>query len=244
MNIWIKIWLAIRASIFWVGFSISTIFYGLITPLLLLLPFKIRYPLVRPYSLFNVWWLKLICGVDYQVIGKENIPHDESVVIMANHQSTWETLAFASIFPPLTWVLKRELLRIPFFGWGLSLIRPIAINRQSRKSAMMQVKDQGKQRLDLGISLVIFPEGTRVSKGKVMPFKKGGAVLAEHAQKNVLPVVHNAGDCWPRLSYIKYPGTITVKIGELIHTKGLSVEEILEKTKQWIDKEKVKLKKQ
>ncbi len=241
MNPLMRFWLAIRATIFWVGFTASTLFYGLMTPLLLLLSFDARYPLIRPYSQFNVWWLKVTCGIDYQVIGRENIPTDEAVVVMANHQSTWETIAFASIFPPLTWVLKRELLRIPFFGWGLSMIRPIAIDRKSGKSAMIQVKTQGKERLDSGISLVIFPEGTRVPTGKVLPFKKGGAVLAEYAKKSVLPVVHNAGEHWPRMSYIKYPGTITVKIGKPINTDGLSVDEILNQLRTWIDKEKQNL---
>ena len=234
-------WLGLRATIFWIGFAGSTIFFGLITPLLLLMPYKMRYPLVVPYSQFNLWWLKISCGLRYQVIGKENIPTDQTMVIMPNHQSTWETLAFASIFPPLTWVLKRELLYIPFFGWGLSLVNPITIDRKSGRSAIMQVKTQGKQRLDSGINLVIFPEGTRVLKGKPQAYKKGGALLANHAQKNVLPVVHNAGNFWPRRSYIKQSGTITVRIGELIDTEGLSTNEILAQVKQWIEEEKPKL---
>ena len=241
MNPLMTFWLAIRATIFWVGFAASTLFYGLLTPLLLLIPYKTRYPFIKPYSQFNVWWLGITCGVKYQVIGRENIPNDETIVIMANHQSTWETIAFASIFPPLSWVLKRELLRIPFFGWGLSMIRPIAINRKAGRSAMEQVKTQGKERLDNGTCLVIFPEGTRVPKGKKLPYKKGGAVLAEYAQKNVLPVAHNAGEFWPRMSYVKFPGTITVKVGELINTQDMNADEILEKVKTWIEAEKSKL---
>ena len=241
MNPLMTLWLGVRATIFWIGFAGSTIVCGIIAPLFLLLPYKTSYPLVRFYSWFNIWWLGLSCGLKYQVIGKENIPTDEPIVIMANHQSTWETLAFAGIFPPLTWVLKRELLFIPFFGWGLGLIRAIAIDRKSGKSAMRQVKTQGKERLDSGTSLVIFPEGTRVKKGKTIPYKKGGAVLAAHAQKNVLPVVHNSGEFWPRHSYIKIPGTITVKIGKVINTQGLDVDEILEQVKTWIDTEKKKL---
>ena len=243
MNPLMTFWLGFRAAVFWVGFTASTFFYGAVTPFLLPLSFKTRYPLIRPYSQFNIWWLKVCCGVKYQVIGKENIPadDDEAVVIMANHQSTWETIAFASIFPPLTWVLKRELLRIPFFGWGLSMIRPIAIDRKAGRSSMEQVKLQGKERLDSGLSLVIFPEGTRVTKGKKLPFKKGGAVLAEYAQKNVLPVAHNAIECWPRHTFIKLPGTITVSVGKQIETKGLDANEILEKVKTWIDQEKQQL---
>lgn len=241
MNPLMTLWLGTRATVFWIGFTASTIFYGAITPLLLFLPFNVRYPLVRPYSQVNVWWLKVCCGVKYQVIGKENIPKDEAIVIMANHQSTWETISLASIFPPLTWVLKRELLRIPFFGWGLSLIRPIAIDRKVGKTAIEQIKIQGKERLDRGLSLVIFPEGTRVTKGKVIPFKKGGAVLAEYAQKNVLPVAHNAIECWPRHSFIKLPGTITVSVGELINTQGMTVDEIIGQVKTWVNEEKLKL---
>jgi 1-acyl-sn-glycerol-3-phosphate acyltransferase len=232
------VWLGLRATLFWLGFAGSTIFLGLFSPLLLLVSYKVRYPLVIAYSRFNVWWLKISCGLSYQVIGKGNIPDDQTLVIMPNHQSTWETLAFASIFPPLTWVLKKELLRIPFFGWGLKMIRPIAIDRNLGRSAIIQVKDQGKQRLDNGTSLIIFPEGTRVVKGRKQPYKKGGAVLAVHAKKNVLPVAHNAGEFWPRRSYIKKAGVITISIGELIHTQGLSPEEILAQVKTWIDKEK------
>jgi len=234
-------WLGFRATVFWIGFAGSTVFFGLMTPLLLLMPYNIRYPFVVPYSRFNVWWLKISCGLSYQVIGKENIPTDQTVVIMPNHQSTWETLAFASIFPPLTWVLKRELLNIPFFGWGLSLIRPITIDRKSGRSAIKQVKTQGKERLDSGINLVIFPEGTRVVKGKNQAYKRGGALLAAHAHKNVLPVVHNAGEFWPRRSYIKQPGVITVRIGALIYTEGLDSNEILKQVKQWIETEKQQL---
>ena len=241
MNPLKTLWLGTRATLFWLGFASSTIVYGLITPLLLLLPYKVRYPLIVPYSRFNLWWLKVSCGLSYQVTGAENIPKDQTVVIMANHQSTWETLAFASIFPPLTWVLKHELLRIPFFGWGLSLIRPITINRKAGMSALKQVKSQGKQRLDSGTNLVIFPEGTRVVKGKAQVYKKGGAVLATHAKKNVLPVIHNAGEFWPRRTYIKQPGIITVHIGELIQTEGKRPDEVLNQAKAWIESEKQRL---
>jgi 1-acyl-sn-glycerol-3-phosphate acyltransferase len=225
----------IRSTIFWLVFATNTIVLGLISPIFLAFPEHTRHGFARFYSLLNTKLLSLICGVNYVVSGKENIPtNDQTFIIMANHQSTWETLAFAGIFGRLTWVLKRELLRIPFFGWGLRIISPIAIDRKAGRSAIEQVKQQGKARLDKGINIVIFPEGTRVAAGTIGNYKKGGMVLAKHADVNVLPVAHNAGDYWPRHRFIKTPGTIYVHIGEIIETNHLNEEELLTTVKAWI----------
>lgn len=235
----------IRSTIFWLAFAANTIIIGFISPVFLAFPEKTRHGLARFYSQLNTQLLQLICGVKYVINGQENIPtDDQTYIIMANHQSTWETLAFASIFGRLTWVLKRELLRIPFFGWGLLTISPIAINRKAGRSAMEQVKQQGKERLDKGINIVIFPEGTRVAAGTVGNYKKGGMVLAKYADVNVLPVAHNAGDCWPRHSFIKMPGTIYVHIGELIETSNLNEEELLTTVKTWITGKQEEIKQQ
>jgi 1-acyl-sn-glycerol-3-phosphate acyltransferase len=230
-------WYLIRSAVFWLVFATNTILFGLISPIFLLLPFSARQGYARFYSQLNTFLLRIICGVKPVIIGREHIPYDQNFVIMANHQSTWETLAFASIFPNITWVLKRELLNIPFFGWGLRTINPIAINRSAGKSAIEQVKLQGKKRLDQGINIVIFPEGTRVAPRSKGNYKKGGGLLVKHADVNILPVAHNAGDCWPREQFIKKPGIIYLHIGELICTKEMDENRVIEAAKTWIQSE-------
>ncbi|MEZ5477316.1 MAG: lysophospholipid acyltransferase family protein [Thiolinea sp.] len=190
------------------------------------------------WSRINLWWLRLTCGVRHRVLGQENIPRDQAAIIMSNHQSTWETLAFALIFPPLTWVLKQELFKVPIFGWGLRMIKPVGIDRSAGRNAVDQVKRQGKERLDEGIWMVIFPEGTRVKPGVKARFKVGGAVLATYSGYPVLPVAHNAGASWPRHSYIKRPGTITVSIGKPLASVGREPEDLMKDVEQWIEAEK------
>jgi len=241
LSIPVKLWLGLRATVFWLGFLVSTIVYGGITPLLALISYERRYQILVGWCRFNVWWLGVTCGVHYEIRGLDNIPTEHAAILMANHQSTWETLAFATIFPPLTWVLKQELMKIPFFGWGLRLIRPVAIDRAAGRNAVEQVRNQGKERLDEGIWLVIFPEGTRVKPGVKAKYKVGGAVMAVASEYPIVPVAHNAGDSWPRHSYIKKPGTITVSIGEPISTIGKQPEALMQEVEMWIETEKAKL---
>ncbi|WP_020393589.1 lysophospholipid acyltransferase family protein [Thiolinea disciformis] len=241
MGIVTKLWLGVRATLFWLGFASSTLFYGLLSPLLNFIPYPTAYRILVSWCSFNVWWLKITCGVNYRIEGLENIPTQGAAVLMANHQSTWETLAFAPIFPAGTWVLKRELLKVPFFGWGLRVIKPVAIDRSAGQNAVDQVKEQGKARLDAGIWMFVFPEGTRVKFGAKARYKLGGAILATHANVPVLPVAHNAGASWPRHSYIKIPGTITVKVGKPIASTGKSAEALMQEVEQWIEAEKGKL---
>jgi len=242
MSLPYRLWLWLRATAFWSGFVPFTVFYGLLSVLLYVVPgYLRRYHILVGWCSLSLWWLRLTCGVDCKVQGRENIPQDQATIIMANHQSTWETLAFATIFPPLTWVLKRELLKVPFFGWGVRLIKPIAIDRSAGRSAVDQVKVQGKDRLDEDISLVIFPEGTRVNPGESKPYKVGGSVMATYTGYPVLPVAHNAGASWPRMSYIKKPGTITVSIGKPISTRGKEPEVLLKEVETWINAERATL---
>ena len=160
---------------------------------------------------------------------------DHAVIVLAKHQSTWETIFFHWYLPPLAWVLKRELLWLPLFGWALATLEPIAINRKSSSEAMRQLFEQGKACLDKGRWVMIFPEGTRTAPGHRRRYKLGGARLAANTGYPVLPIAHNAGEFWRRRSLIKYPGTIQVVIGPLIETKGLSPQEINDKTEQWIE---------
>ena len=240
-----KIFLYIRATLFWIGFALSTVLAGLLSPFLIFFSLETSYKILVPWASFNVWWIKLTCGIKYNIIGLENIDKNNNGIILANHQSTWETLLIPSIFPAISWVLKKELFKIPFFGWALSRIKPIAIDRSAGNSAVEQVKVNGKQRLDEGNWVCIFPEGTRVKPGHTKRYRMGGALLAHYCAKHandgigypVYPLAHNAGECWPRHSYIKYPGTITVSIGLPFSVEKLEPVEINDKVRNWIEAE-------
>ena len=233
--------LYLRSTLFWIGFALSIIFVGLLTPFLFPLSYNTCYRILLPWTNFNVWWLQLTCGVKYEIIGKENIDLNNRGIILGNHQSTWETMAIPMTFPPLSWVLKKELFKLPLFGWALSQIKPIAIDRKAGKSAVEQIKTNGKERLDEGNWVCIFPEGTRLKPGVKGRYRMGGALLAQHAGYPVYPVAHNAGVFWPKHSYIKYPGTITMVIGKPFSVEGLEPDEINDKVKAWIETETKKM---
>ena len=242
MNALNTLLLGTRATLFWAGSLPSTLLAGLLAPLAWLLPAQYRYRTATLWNCFNRWWLEVTCGVKYQVIGRENIPTDGAFIIMANHQSTWETFAIPCIFPQqLSWVMKQELLKIPFFGWGLRLIRPIGIDRGAGRAAVKQISQQGTALLHEGISIVIFPEGTRVAPGVKADYKIGGAILASQSGFPVVPVAHNAGVSWQRHAWIKQPGTITVSIGAAIPTQGVKAGAINQHVQDWIEAEKARL---
>ena len=225
----------IRSVIWWVVFASSTIIYAILILPTVLIPFKKRYPIIGKWAIFNIWTLKWICGVNYVIEGSENIPDGTAAIVMSKHQSTWETLALSFIFPAQVWILKKVLLKIPFFGWGLALMKPIAIDRSAGKSALEQVLEQGKNRLDEGIWVVIYPEGTRTKAGTKRRYKQGGSVLASKTEYPVVPVAHNAGLLWPREQFHKWPGRVTVRVGPVIESKGKSPEEINQQVEAWIE---------
>lgn len=204
------------------------------------LPFRWRYYLISRWAAFHIGLLEVLCGVRYRVHVRERLPAGPAI-IMAKHQSTWETLALALIFPPQTWVLKRELMWVPLFGWALALLRPIAINRRSKREAMQQVIEQGQARLDAGIWVTVFPEGTRVPAGQRRRWGQGGAVLAAKTGYPVVPVAHNAGHYWPRRGFLKYPGTIDVVIGPAIEAGASGQEQILREAEAWVTQEMERL---
>lgn len=204
---------------------------------MLMLGPKRSYQVALPWAHFNIWWLKVTCGVKYNIIGKDNIDLNNRGIILSNHQSTWETMMIPTLLPTTSWVLKKELTWIPFFGWALLTTSPIAIDRKSGSSAVEQVKVRGKKRLDEGNWICMFPEGTRVLPGQKKEYRMGAALLAEHSGYPVYPLAHNAGECWPRHSYIKLPGTITLSIGKPFSVEGLTAEEINDKVRNWIEAE-------
>lgn len=229
-----------RSALFSLGMVLSTMVFAPLAVLSWPLPYRWRYAFISQWTSFNVWWLQVTCAVHYQVRGLENLP-EVPTIVLAKHQSAWETLFLNRLFRPQVWVLKRELLRVPFFGWGLAMLDPIAIDRNAGSSAMDQVLEQGSERLARGCWVVVFPEGTRTAPGTRQRYKLGGARLAEHTGRAVLPVAHNAGDFWPRRGFLKRPGVIQVSIGPLIDSAGLSATEINARAEAWIEAEVARL---
>lgn len=226
----------LRSVLFLAALVLLTPPYSLLAIATFPLPAHWRYRVISQWTRIALWLLRHLCGIRYQVLGRENIPATPSIVL-AKHQSAWETLAFQEIFPPQVWVLKRSLLAVPFFGWGLAMLSPIAIDRSAGREALKQVTEQGRDRLTRGFWIVIFPEGTRVAPGHAGRYGIGGAWLATHTNTPVVPVAHNAGEFWGRNAFRKYPGTITVSIGAPIDPAGLKPAELNEKVQAWIETE-------
>ncbi len=226
----------LRSTLFALVLSVTTPVFSLLA--LFTFPFKpvTRYRIISLWARLTIFLARIICGLDYRVIGAENIP-DRPTVVLSKHQSAWETIAFQCIFPPQVWVLKRELLRVPFFGWGLAMTSPIAIDRGAGKEALKQLVEQGRDRLARGFWVVVFPEGTRMKPGSRGKYAIGGAWLAVQAGVPALPVAHNAGEFWGKNAFLKYPGTITVSIGKPIETAGMKASELNRRVEDWIEAE-------
>jgi len=227
---------------------IFTLSQLLITPVftlfaILTFPFHplTRYRIISGWALSVLWLLRVLCGIRMEVRGAENIPARPSI-LLCKHQSAWETIALQKVFPPQVWVLKRELLWLPFFGWGLAMTSPIAIKRSDGKGAVKQLLRQGKERLDMGFCVVIFPEGTRMPYGQRGKYKIGGALLSASTGVPVVPIAHNAGKLWGRNSFLKHTGVITMSIGPAIDPAGLKAEEINRRAEEWIEAEVARLK--
>lgn len=205
------------------------------TAVLLLSPFghRVYYRVAVNWASVNLWLLRKLCGLDMVVEGLERVPA-EPCVLYWKHESVFEVMAGAVALPPQTWVAKRELMWLPFFGWGLALLKPIAINRAAGRTAVKQVISQGQERLKQGLCVVIYPEGTRVLPGQEHRFGISGAALAKAAGRPILPIAHNAGDFWPRRSWLKHPGTVRVVIGPPIETADLTPEQITRAGREWI----------
>jgi 1-acyl-sn-glycerol-3-phosphate acyltransferase len=230
----------LRSLIFNLGMWIMVIPYALLTLALIPMAAPKRSRIIAGWARFVVRWLALSCDLNYRVIGAENI-QNYPCVILAKHQSAWETIAFQAIFPPQIWVLKRTLLLIPFFGWALWALKSIAIDRAAGREALKQLVSQGKDRLAMGLSVVVFPEGTRIAPGERGKYQIGGAWLATHTGATVLPVAHNAGEYWRKNSLLKHPGTITVSVGKPINATGMKADELNKMVEDWIESEMARL---
>lgn len=213
----------------------STLLVGVLILVCAAMPFSVRYKIADIWIDCLLFMLKLCCGLSYEVEGLENIPRDGAAIILSKHQSAWETVALRQFISPQTAVLKKSLLQIPFGGWALATLKPIAIDRQNQKEALKMLIEQGIERLQEGLFVVVFPEGTRVAPGDNKKFNAGGAVLAQKSAFPVIPLAHNAGEFWPRNSFLKYPGVIKVKIGPLIDTQDKKSKDINAEAEAWIN---------
>ncbi|MFO8025748.1 lysophospholipid acyltransferase family protein [Thiohalophilus sp.] len=230
----------LRSTLFSLSVIVTSVVITCIVLLFYFAPFSWRYTIISQFARYNLWVLKTVCKLDYVVEGRENIP-DSAAIIFSKHQSTWETIALQQVFPPLTFVIKRELLWLPFFGWGLSCMDPIAINRSAGRNAIRQIIEQGTERLKRGLWVVIFPEGTRVPPGSRGRYKIGGAVFASKSGYPVVPVAHNAGYFWAKGQFLKKPGTIHMVIGPPIESQNKSAEQIQTEAETFIEGEMARL---
>ncbi len=224
-----------RSILWFLGALAATLVFGTAGVLLaMLLPYRSRYWFFTQWSFFLLWLARVICGIRYTVEGKEHLPSTPCIV-MCKHQSAWETLATQYWFSPQTWVLKKELIKLPMIGWALRMLDPIAIDRSARKEAVDQMMEQGIVRLREGRWIIIFPEGTRVPAGQTGRYRRGGAILSVATGVPIIPVAHNAGEMWPRNSFLKYPGEVKVRIGPPIVPGERDVETVLAEVKLWIE---------
>lgn len=234
----------VRALLFAAYQLIVTPMYAALMLLLSWLPRVGRYRLAASWCATTLRGAEWICGIRTREIGRENIPHGSDVaphIVMSKHSSTWETLALTRYFPPLAYVAKKELLSVPFFGWGFRLASPITIDRKAGQDAMSQIAKQGRERFAQGFWIILYPEGTRIPAGKRVRYKTGTSRLAIEMHAPILPIAHNAGWLWPKGVMGKRPGTITLSIGKPIAADGRDPAQLMQAVETWIENEVTRL---
>ncbi len=227
--------LYLRSAAYLTGQILSTLLLGPVMLLLLPFRFEVRYGAARVWVRFNLWLLQKVCGLTYRVTGQQNIPRDRCGLIFCKHQSAFETIALQAIFPPVVFILKQELLKIPVWGWAMATLEPIAIDRQAKSQALKQVLREGEARIQSGRWVVLFPEGTRVSPGEKGQYGSSGGMLAHRARCPVVPVAHNAGEYWAKNGFLKYPGVIEFHIGPVLDGADLSAAELNRQAEHWVE---------
>ena len=227
---------AIRSTIYMLVLVVSTCVIAGPVMLSVVLPLKYRFAIMRTWPRLNLWALEKICGVRYRVKGRENLPN-EAAIVFSKHSSTWETIALQMLIPPAVYVAKKELLYIPFFGWAMAVLNFLTIDRSAGLKAIRYLVDQAVDRLGRGLWIIIFPEGHRMPIDAAPNYKIGGAMMAARTEAPVVPVAHNAGVFWPRHSFLKWPGEITVSFLPPIETKGKKPDAILAEAEAVIEEE-------
>lgn len=226
--------LILRTLLFYSGYMVFVTVFSLLSCTVgLLLPYQKRQTLATTGNFLILHWLNLACGIRVNVSGWENLPA-RPFVVLSNHQSPWETYYLQRNLRPVSTILKRELLKIPVFGWGLASVKPIAIDRDNPRQAIKDVMERGKDRLAGGSNVIVYPEGTRMDHGQYGNYARSGAALAVAAGVPIVPIAHNAGKCWPARQFIKYPGTIRVVIGTALDTSGGDSKGLTSAAQQWI----------
>ena len=224
----------LRSTIFYFGYLgsgfVASIMACLIGPFIGL---EKRLKLFALWPKFTNWYLHLTCGIKVNVIGHENLPSSPCVIV-SNHQGQWETFSMQYLFHPVCTLLKKELLYIPLWGWAMKMLHPIAINRGKPKEAIVQTLEEGSDRLERGLYVLLFPEGTRVKAGRVGKYARSGFELAKRNNVKILPLCHNSGDCWPAHKFIKKSGTINLHIGEPFFVQDS--RESAEEVQQWVER--------
>jgi 1-acyl-sn-glycerol-3-phosphate acyltransferase len=226
----------IRSLLYLLAVALYTPPFIIILLALVWLPTRTFRRVSMIWVVIAMWLIRHVLGIDYRVLGAENIPRTPCVVL-SKHQSAWETIVLQHIFSMASYVYKKELHWLPFFGWGLAMLPFVGIDRNAGKDALLQVATRGKQRLSEGYPVVIFPEGTRVAPGAKKRYKIGGAYLARQAGVPAVPVALNSGEFWRRNAFVKRPGTVTISIGPAIDPEGLSAEDINARVEAWIETE-------
>ena len=225
-----------RSLLFNVILFLSVAVWSIVVVVGRLWGYAVAYDLTVSWARWILAVCEKLCGLRYVVEGMENLPRENCVVLL-KHSSAYETIAQWVLFPRQTWVLKKEILWTPFLGWAVAGVKPIAINRQAGRRAVDQVISQGRQRLDEGLWVMIFPEGTRMPAGQTRKYGVSGALLAIEAGKLLVPVAHNAGDYWPRRGWLKRPGTVIFRIGKPVDPAGREPRDINNEIQQWIETE-------
>lgn len=223
-----------RSLLFLVGAVVITAPFGILVPSALVLGRRMPFAAARLYTEVMLKWSELSLGIHHEIRGWEHVPKGPAV-IMSKHQSAWETLFIESRFPAQCWIVKKELMWLPFVGWGLWAIRAIAIDRSSGRTARDQIVEQGAERLKEGLWVTIFPEGTRVAPGARGRYGLGGALLATRTGTPIVPIAHNAGEVWGRYSFKKSAGLVTVVIGPPIATAGREASDVNREVEEWIE---------
>ncbi len=230
----------LRSMLFSVLQALLTVLFSVVALLSFPFPPHARYRMITGYNHIVIWLARWVLGIRYVVRGREHLP-DHPAVVLAKHQSAWETVAFLFLFPPVSAVIKQELLKVPFFGWAYRMLSPIAIDRSAGREALKQIVSQGRAKLEQDFWVLVFPEGTRVAPGEKGRYGIGGAWLAAETGAPIVPVAHNAGEVWPKNAFIKRPGTVTVSIGPVIEPAGRTAAELTRATEAWIEAEMTRL---
>ena len=229
--------LAARSGLYLAFLVVTVVPWALAVIVAAVAPLRVRYAMAQGWTGLAIWGARAICGIRWRVEGWENLPQAPAI-LLPKHQSAWETLWLQATMPrPLTFVYKRELHMLPFFGWAMATLQMINIDRSRGLDAFEQVVEQGTDRLQRGWWILIFPEGTRTAPGSSRRFKTGGPRLAVRTGALAVPIALNSGEVWPRNAFIKTPGTVTVSIGPPIDPRGMTVDQVAQQVESWIESE-------